>query len=573
MIFSNLNIPKKFPFPYRPEKFAPREKKILENFFTNYDKPVFAIYNLPQEVIGAMFSRYSRSDKSVRRLFLDEFWNSSFSQYKLNQDKLAKARERTDDFYKRVFAEFGDDSVIQMGSTHIAFEFVSQIAAKAIEDQRIGASYIEKSTRYVNFGNKVGNHYLFMEVPEITHSKYSKEYKKWNDFAFDSYNKHLETVIPFLSKKYPIEKFADMDNIADQNQIEKIKKAYQRALKAKAFDTVRVFLPTTVVTNLGAHFSGQATENTINKMLISPYSEVRLLGEMAYEELIKISPNFLQNINSEYGKLAREYRKEIKTLQQKVSNSFSRNIKDGNDTKDVQIIDYDRDTGVKIASQIIYTNQTKSYLSKFQILKWVRKNKKLLPKILLLSIPNRSRPQYNRRNKLPRAFEQASLEVEFFKDFGIYRDLQRNRLSSTERLRLTPQYLEIPNEFNEPGMEEVLADYLKIHKMANSLYRKLIKDKNEDIKNAAEYVTILGHKLRFNIRTNIRQWVFFSELRTISGGHPSYRNAMQKAVKEIIKKLPFLQSIFAKVDWVSDYGLGRMKSEISTQKALAKIKK
>jgi hypothetical protein len=206
------------------------------------------------------------------------------------------------------------------------------------------------------------------------------------------------------------------------------------------------------------------------------------------------------------------------------------------------------------------------------VVAWCKKNKKLLPQIICSSFPDRSKPEFNRRHKLPRAFEQADVEIEFFKDFGIYRDLQRNRLSSTERLFLNSEYVEIPSEFKEVGMEEVLADYLKLHKITNTFQKKLMKDKNEDIRNSAQYVTILGNKLRFNIRANIRQWVFFSELRTIAGGHPSYRNAMQKAVKEIVKKIPCISSYFAKVDWCKDYGLGRMKSEIRTQEALAKIK-
>lgn len=572
-MFSDLKFQKKFPFPYTPENFSIKEKKTLLNFFTNIDKPVFAIHNLPQEVIGAMFSRYSRSDKSVRRLFLTEFWDPAFTQYKLNQTKLTKARERTGDFYKKVFAEFGDDSVIQMGSVHIAFEFVSQIAAKAIEDQRIGASYVEKSTRYVDFGTKFGRHYLYSDVPEIVGSKYFKEFKNWNGFAFNSYNKHLETAIKFLTQKYPIEDFADIGDVSDKVQIEKIKKAYQRALKAKAFDTIRIFLPTTVVTNLGAHFSGQAAENTINKMLISSHAEVRLLGKMAYEELVKVSPNFLQNIDSGHGEIARDYRREIWELSRKNANKYLKDFKNEDDLKEVRVIDFDRDMDIKMASQILYVNQTKTYLSKKQILEWCRKNRKILPEIILSSFPDRGKPEINRRHKLSRAFEHSDVEIEFFKDFGIYRDLQRNRLSSTERLFLNSKYLEIPNEFKEPGMEKVLADYIKLHKMTNTLNKKLMKDKDVEIKNSSEYVTILGNKLRFNIRANIRQMVFFSELRTIAGGHPSYRNAMQKAVNELIKKVPNLKHLFAKVDWCEDYGLGRMKSEIKTQEALAKIKK
>jgi thymidylate synthase ThyX len=576
-----LEIPRRFSFPYQPEKFTSKEKRILNTFFTNCDQPVFAIYNLPQEVVGAMFSRYSRSEKSVRRLFLDEFWSPEFSFFTGDRKKLAKAQQRTENFYKRVFAEFGDDSVIQMGSVHIAFEFVSQIAAKAIEDQRIGASHIEKSTRYVNFGNKVGNHFLFMEVPEIMHSPYAKEYKKWNDLAFNLYNRNLPVATDFLKQKYPLEeqvfensahKEFRFGEIQDPVEKEKIKKAYERAVKAKAFDLIRIFLPTTTVTNLGAHFSGQAAENTLNKLLSSPYSEVRHLGLSALRELTKVVPNFLQNITNHHGEIVREYRSETRLLQEKTANKWVRKIKPKENDADVRLVSFDKNALIQFVAQILYTAQKKTYYSKTEILKAVKKlSFKKLQEILSSSFPDRSQPQYNRRHKLPRAFEHAFAEVEFFKDFGIYRDLQRNRLSSTERLALNPEDLEIPVEFKEKGMEKVLEDYLKLHKTSQILYRKLIK--KAGLRSAAEYVTLLGHKLRFNVKANLRQWVFFSELRTIAGGHPSYRNAMQKAVREITRKLPELKNLFAKVNWVRSYGLGRLKAEITTQEKLAQIKK
>ena len=59
--------------PYATEEFNEQETDILRRYFTNLESPVFALVNLPEVVKGALFARYSRTNKSLRRLFLDEF--------------------------------------------------------------------------------------------------------------------------------------------------------------------------------------------------------------------------------------------------------------------------------------------------------------------------------------------------------------------------------------------------------------------------------------------------------------------------------------------------------------------
>jgi len=593
----NLCLPAEFPYPYKPESFTGGEKEVLSRFFTNTDRPVFAVKNLPQEVIGAMFSRYSRTEKSIRRLFLDEFWVSAelgiqnITAFLADEsEELEAAREKAQKFYRRVFAEFGDDSVIQMGSVHIAFEFVSQIAAKAIEDGRIAAAYMEKSTRYVDFGSKQNGHYLFTEVPEIMESPFVDEFVAWNEALFTAYVTHLPTTIKHLGKKYPIEeleirspktgevvKFLD---IVDENERQKAEVAYERALKAKAFDTIRVILPTTTVTNLGAHFSGQAAENAVNKLITSPHSEVRLIGIMALQELLKVTPNFLQNVGHSYGVATRTYRSETRERHTQVAQQQIVEIGEVKKKSGVRLVDWDKDTDVKIAAQILYTGQG-GHLSKRAIFEWARKIKdedlqqnpdiwwsSRLAEIIVSAVPDRKREGLNRRHKLPRAFEHAFAEVEFNVDFGIYRDLQRNRMSTTERQTLSAEEAYVPPEFAEPGMERVLQDYLGLTEKTKKLNRKLLATNNPKLVRAAEYVTILGNELRFNVRANIRQWAFFSELRTIEDRHPTYRRAMQSAARQILYVMPFLKPLFTHVDWRRTYGLGRLRAEIKTQQKL-----
>lgn len=596
-----IDLPSLYPYPYEAEDFSEEEQEVLTRFFTNTDRPVFAIKNLPQEIVGAMFSRYSRTPKSVRRVFLDEFWSSedlgikNISEHLVDQgEDLNSARKRAGNFYKTVFAEYGDDSVIQMGSVHIAFEYVSQIAAKAIEDQRIGVAYIEKSTRYVDFGERSSNHYLYIEEPRIMNSEFADDYDAWNRGIFAAYNMHLPTTIEHFRRKFPIQEqtFVDpktgetraFDQITDADELKKGKKAYERALKAKAFDTIRVFLPTTTVTNLGAHFSGQAAENTVNKMMASDYPEVRMLGLMAYQELMDVSPSFFQNVDHKHGKKGRDYLRRLRQTQEDTVEKWMKEIDEGKRGNKVRLVDWDEDADVKIASQIIFKNQ-KGHKSKREILDWARKVAKkdrerfpdkqyseTLAEIITSAVPDRSLG-LNRRHKLPRAFEHTFVEVEFNTDFGIYRDLQRNRMSTTERQTLSAEEINIPKEFFEEGMETVLEDYLTIFEQTRSLNNRIMASSDLELASAAEYVTILGNRLRFSVRANVRQWVFFSELRTIEGGHPSYRIAMQNAIKQILYVMPFLKPFFANVNWKKDYGLGRLRSELKTQQKLGQLNK
>ena len=118
------------------ERFSDSERKKLLKHFSNIDNSVFVITTPKQVDRGALMSRYSRTDKTMRRVFLDEF---------------LKNKNRGEEFYKRVLLEYGDDSVAELGSAQIAIEGLSNIAVKKIEDRRIGLSYLEKSSRYVSW--------------------------------------------------------------------------------------------------------------------------------------------------------------------------------------------------------------------------------------------------------------------------------------------------------------------------------------------------------------------------------------------------------------------------------------
>src|SRR5437763_68828 len=107
--------------PYVRERFSDAEADVLRRYFTSMDGPVFALVNLPEVVKGALFARYSRSAKSLRRLFLDEFVGDLDISGDLTVDATVGLR-RAEELYDRVFLEYGDDSVAQLGGVHLACE-------------------------------------------------------------------------------------------------------------------------------------------------------------------------------------------------------------------------------------------------------------------------------------------------------------------------------------------------------------------------------------------------------------------------------------------------------------------
>src|SRR5687767_12591937 len=192
-------------------EFTADEENRLRPFFTNLDRSTFGL-KLPQEVAGALFSRYSRSTKSLRRTFLDEFLGDPAlglsdllaGQAEPMKDSTALKKARA--FYERVLVGYGDDSVAQLGGAHIACENISNVAAKLLEDARIGIAPLEKSTRYVRFDHKnAAGNYLFYREPKIVASRHRDAYLETMNLLFDTYSRQMEPMLQFFAKSLPIE--------------------------------------------------------------------------------------------------------------------------------------------------------------------------------------------------------------------------------------------------------------------------------------------------------------------------------------------------------------------------------
>src|ERR1700685_417436 len=171
---------------YVIEEFTDAEVTVLRRYFTNLDGPVFALVNLPEVSKGPLFARSSRSAKSLRRLFLDEFVGDLDISGDLGIDATV-GLARAEQLYDRVFFEYGDDSVAQLGGVHLACEQASNVLTKVLEWGRL-MSYMEKSTRYVAYDTRSpSGRYRYYRSPEILASVLGARYVGDMDRMFDAY--------------------------------------------------------------------------------------------------------------------------------------------------------------------------------------------------------------------------------------------------------------------------------------------------------------------------------------------------------------------------------------------------
>src|SRR5437773_6211057 len=264
------------------ESFTADERAALAPYVTNLDGPVFALTNLPEVVKGALFARYSRSPKSLRRLLLDEFMGTGAL---VSPVGAVFDTTRAEQLYERVFFEYGDDSVAQLGGVHLACEQASNVLTKVLEWGRLMA-YLEQSTRYIAYDARLDGRYRYWRDPEVLDSKLGARYVAAMDSLFDGYAAALPKVMDWARQTFPKEP-GDSDFV------------WRQTIKAKACDAVRGMLPAASLSNVGIYGTGQAYEALLLRMRAHPLPEVRRYAQMMLEELRLVIPSFLKRVDRE----------------------------------------------------------------------------------------------------------------------------------------------------------------------------------------------------------------------------------------------------------------------------------
>ena len=494
---------------YVPEEFTQAESDILRRYFTNLDQPVFALVNLPEVVKGALFARYSRSPRSLRRLFLDEFVNDLEIAGDIANDATVGV-DRAESLYEKVFVEYGDDSVAQLGGVHLACEQASNILTKILEWGRL-MSYLEQSTRYIAYDERLGGRYRYYRDPDLLAGRFGTRYVGDMDRMFDSYSAVAEAVTQHVRSTVAKQE-GDSDFI------------YRQATRAKALDAVRGMLPASSLSNVGIYGSGQAFEALLLRMRAHPLPEARVYADMMLTELRKVIPSFLRRVDvaERGGQWSKYLATNAANMNSLVDDIFGDSI--ASDVDEVTLVDFDPDGENKIVAAACYAY---SHLSESQILAKVEKmSTEQKADILRAYVGDRE----NRRHRPGRAFERTDYRFDVLSDYGAFRDMQRHRLLTIEWQPLTPYHgYTRPELVDAAGVAEAFDEVME---RSAGLYDALVADHPSQ----ASYAVSMAYRIRYSMQFNAREAMHMLELRSSPQGHPSYRRVALEMHRLIAEK-------------------------------------
>jgi len=505
-------------FPYSEERFTAEEEAVLRRYVTNLDQPVFALVNLPEVVKGALFARYSRSPKSLRRLFLDEF----VGELDISGDATVDATvglARAEQLYEKVFVEYGDDSVAQLGGVHLACEQSSNVLSKVLEWGRLMA-YLEQSTRYIAYNQRLENgQYRYYRPPEILDSLHGARFVGEMDRVFDTYGALMPRMQAWVAERFP-QQAGDSDFV------------YRQATRAKSLDALRGLLPAASLSNIGIYGTGQSYEQLLLRMRAHPLPEARHYADMMLVELRKVIPSFLQRVD--VPARGGEWSDYLSSTQERTSRLVSRlwpelgpldSPAQGDEGEpEVTLVDFDPDGEEKVLVAACFSQLGCSEREAARRVRLLGQEDRVA--LLAAYVGDRR----NRRHRPGRAFERTDYRFELVTDYGAFRDLQRHRILTIEwqRLGISLGY-DVPELVADAGLAE---RYDEAIDRAEELYRSLLPDFPEQ----ASYVVALAHRIRYVMQFNAREAMHLIELRSGVQGHPAYRRVaqqMHRAIAEV----------------------------------------
>ena len=522
---------------YPVETFSPEERGLLAPHFTNLDRPVFGLVNLPETVKGALFARYSRYSGTVRRLFLEEF----AADVPTGGRPFDGAEgERAAGLYERVFVGYGDDSIAQVGGAHIACEWVSNVLTKVLQRGRL-AAYLEQSTRYIPYDRpmsmEAGDAYRYYRDDQL-----GPAFATAMDELFAIYSRSLTEVEKWAAERWP-------------RGDDEPEAAWNRSIRAKALDLLRGLLPASTLSHVGIYASGQAYEQLVMRLMASPLPEAREFGAMILAELQQMMPSFVSRVErpDRGGRWVSYLERRREATEEWVGRlGLDRRSTDG--APSVELIGVDGTEEDLLAACLFESAATPETEIRARLDLLDRDERAQLLGALVGE-------RENRRHRPGRGFEALRYRFEIVSDYGAFRDLQRHRMLTCQWQRLGPDLgAGVPDEVREAGAGDEFERALEI---SRTEYERLA---TEGLRDAAPYALCLAYRIRFVLDLNAREAMHLIELRSGREGHPGYRAVAQAMHERIAAIHPAVAAAMTHVDESEEPRLERILSEIRTQR-------
>ncbi|MBK5232302.1 MAG: FAD-dependent thymidylate synthase [Thermoleophilia bacterium] len=520
---------------YPVESFTPAEQQLLAPHFTNLDRPVFALTNLPETVKGALFARYSRYPGTLRRLYLDEFAAEMPSGARpFDGDE----GERAADLYERIFVGYGDDSIAQVGGAHIACEWVSNILTKVLQRGRL-AAYLEQSTRYIAYDQEIpGGGYRYFRDEVL-----GPQFEDSMDQVFTVYSEALAKTEAWAAGKWP----------RGDGEPEG---PWRRSIKAKALDLLRGLLPAATLSHVGIFASGQAYEQLLFRLMSSPLPEARQFGGMILDELNQVMPSFVSRVSrpdrgGEWISFLEERRSSTEQWVDRLGLGSRESEAAGPTVELLQVHGTEDD----LLAACLFEQADVSETEIRARLETMGTEKRA--ELMAAMVGERK----NRRHRPGRGFESVSYRFEIVSDYGAFRDLQRHRMLTCQWQTLMPDLgAGVPGEVREAGVGD---EYERALEISSTEYERLRDDGHPEL---APYALCLGYRIRYILDLNAREAMQLIELRSGREGHPTYR-AVAHAMHDSIEAVhPAVAGAMKHIDTSTEPRLERMLSEIRTHK-------
>jgi thymidylate synthase ThyX len=503
------------------ESFTPDEIAILRPYVTNVERPIFALQNLPEEVVAVLFAYYSRSRDSLRRNLLKLIQDQELDFDRrlrwadLAQDDLATARQKAKEFHEKWVVGYGHASVAEHAVAHLAIEDVSIVASKLIEDARL-ASFTEKSTRYVLFDRE-----KFYREPTLMASRHAPRYVEICAGLLEAYTRLTDPVLAAVMRETP----------RGPKQSDRV---YEAACRAKVYDILRYLVPASTLTNIGMTINGRALESLIGKLLSHPLAEPRQVGTAIKAEAQRIIPTLIKYAEANLYQM--ETRRAMQQIAEEVVGAAAA------EGSLVSLVRYPADAEEQLVAAILYGYTAHPWT---QVAARVRglssaEKARILDEYLARRGPH---------DQPLRALEHLSYTFDILVDFGAYRDIQRHRMVTQTPQESTALHgYSTPEEIEGYGVGTTYREWMDRAAEAHRIIAA-------DFPREAQYLLPLAFRKRALFTWNLREIHHFVELRSGKQGHVSYRQVAQQVFRELERVQPLLAR-YIRVD-LQDYSLAR----------------